>query len=225
VLVSVVIPTLNEEHALPALLDALRRLPGKFEVIVADGGSSDATRAVAGAGADVVLDVRGGRARQLDAGAAASRGDPIVFVHADSRLPPDAYRSLTRACADPAIVGGNFALRFDGDDRFSRVLSAVYGVQRRLGLYYGDSSIWVRRLAFEALGGHRELAIMDDYDFARRLQRLGPTTCLPGPALTSARRWQQMGVARTLLSWIVIRWLFVAGVSPQRLARLYRRVR
>jgi hypothetical protein len=121
--------------------------------------------------------------------------------------------------------GGNFALRFDGGDRFSRVLGAWYALQRRLGMYYGDSAIWLRRSAFEALGGFRPLPIMDDYDLARRLERGFRTTCLPGPAVTSARRWRALGVPRTVFSWVLIRWLFVAGVAPERLARLYRRVR
>ena len=105
------------------------------------------------------------------------------------------------------------------------MLGAVYRFQRRHGYYYGDSSVWLRREAFDALGGYREIPIMDDYDLVRRLERLGRTRCLPGPATTSARRWRAMGIPRTVLAWFLIRWLYVAGVSPQRLARLYRVVR
>ena len=94
------------------------------------------------------------------------------------------------------------------------MLGAVYRLQRRHGFYYGDSSIWVRREVFDALGGYREIPIMDDYDFVRRLERSGTTRCLPGPATTSARRWRSAGIARTVLAWFVIRWLFVAGVAP-----------
>ena len=102
----------------------------------------------------------------------------------------------------------------------------MYRAQRRHGLYYGDSSIWVTRRAFEELGGFREIAIMDDYDFVRRLERgPGTTRCLPGPATTSARRWRRAGIARTVLAWFVIRRLYLAGVAPDRLARLYRAVR
>ena len=123
------------------------------------------------------------------------------------------------------MAGGNFALRFDGDGTFERVLGAVYRFQRRHGYYYGDSSVWVRRDTFDALGGYREIPIMDDYDFVRRLERLGATRCLPGPATTSSRRWRAIGIPRTVLAWFLIRWLYVAGVSPQRLVRLYRVVR
>jgi uncharacterized protein len=222
-LVSVVVPTLDEAATLPSLLDQLAALEGRFETIVADGGSTDDTADLARAHrtAPRVTEARGGRAQQLNAGAAAAHGDPIVFLHADSRLPPDAYRSLTCTSAD----GGNFAIRFDGRDRFSRVLGAWYRVQRRLGVYYGDSALWLRRHAWDALGGFRPLPIMDDYDMARRLERGFTTACLPGPVVTSARRWRALGVPRTVLSWVAIRWLFVAGVPPERLAALYRRAR
>ena len=223
--VSIVIPTLREAAALPATLDHLATLEGDLEVVVAYGGSEDGTAQVAAAHprTDAVVEVGsgGGRARQLNAGAARARGEILVFLHADSRLPAGAHAALSATRAD----GGNFVLRFDGGDRFARVLTGVYALQRRFGLYYGDSSLWVRRETFERLGGFRELPIMDDYDFVRRLERSAATVCLPGPAATSARRWRRQGVFRTVASWLVIRWLFLAGVPPDRLARLYRAVR
>jgi rSAM/selenodomain-associated transferase 2 len=232
-LVSVVIPTRNEAAALPQTLDHLAELPGRFEVTVVDGGSTDETRQLAASHPlkPQVLHREGGRAAQLNAGARASSGDPIVFLHADTRLPQTAYESLTAtatataATATPA-AGGNFAIRFDGDDLFSRVLGAWYRVQRRFGVYYGDSAIWLRRATFERLGGFdTSLPIMDDYELARRLERHHATACLPGPVTTSSRRWRALGVPRTVLSWVVIRWLFLAGVPPERLARLYRSAR
>ncbi len=224
-LVSVLVPVLDEARALPGLLDHLAALQGRFEVIVADGGSRDGTLDIARAHQSaprVVVPVRG-RAAQLNA--AAEHGEALVFLHADSRLPYDAYATLRGALRDPAILGGNFALRFDGEDRFSRVLTIWYAIQRRAGIYYGDSCVWTRRATFEALGGYRELPIMDDYDLVRRLERRGETACLPGPAATSPRRWRSLGVPRTVLSWVLIRWLFLAGVPPGRLARLYSRPR
>lgn len=220
-LVSVVVPVLDEAAALPGLLDHLHELSGRFEVVVADGGSRDGTAALAAAHPlePVVVEAPRGRAAQMNAGAAAARGELLVFLHADTRLPETAYRSLA---ASPAH-GGNFAISFDGGDCFSRVLGAWYALQRRLGVYYGDSAIWLRRAVFDDLGGFGPLPIMEDYDLSRRLEKSFRTACLPGPAVTSARRWRALGVPRTVFTWVVIRWLFVAGVPPARLAGLYRR--
>lgn len=225
-LISIVVPTLDEAAALPSLLDHLGALPGRWELLLADGGSCDGTVAIAEAhplGVRVV-GAPPGRARQQNAAAAVAHGAVLVFLHADSRLPTGAYGSL-RTALERGREGGNFRLRFDGDDRFARALTAWYGVQRRLGVFYGDSTIWVRRDRFLALGGFPEIAIMEDYAIARALVKGGRTTCLPGPATTSSRRWRALGVQRTVASWLVIRWLWLAGVPPDRLAALYRRVR
>ncbi len=223
-LVSVVLPVLDEARALPAALDAL---PAEWEVVVVDGGSRDGTPELAARhpSSPRVLRVPGGRAAQQNAGAAAAQGEVLVFLHADTRLPPGAGASLAAALADPAVLGGNFALRFDGADSFGRVLGGWYALQRRGGVYYGDSVLWLRRAAWEGLGGFRELAIMEDYDLVRRLERRGRTACLPGPAVTSGRRWRALGVRRTVFSWVVIRWLWILGVPDTTLARLYRRAR
>lgn len=226
-LVSVIVPVLNEQEAIVGLLDHLAWIPGRFEVIVADGGSTDRTVELACQHrlAPVVVDGTRGRASQCNAGAAVARGSVLLFLHADTRLPLEAYRSLARALAEPRVIGGNFRLRFAGVDRFSRVLGAWYGIQRRAGIYYGDSAIWLRRETFERLGGFRPLPIMEDYELVRRLERTGRTVCLPGPAVTSARRWQRLGLPRTIASWVLIRWLFIAGAPPARLARLYPHIR
>ncbi len=222
-LVSVLVPTRDEAAQVTELLDHLRALPGRWEVVLADGGSTDGTPDLARGhpAAPLVLVHPGGRAAQLNAAAALATGDLLLVLHADSRLPPTAHAAL----AGTRARGGNFRLRFDGDDRFSRVLGRVYALQRRFGLYYGDSSVWCDRATFAALEGYRELPIMDDYDFVRRLERATPTACLPGPATTSSRRWRAMGAPRTAVVWTAIRWLYLLGVPPERLAHLYRRVR
>jgi rSAM/selenodomain-associated transferase 2 len=226
-LVSVVIPVLDEAANARALLGHLAGLEGRLEVIFADGGSTDATVQVAhehASGPCVVTSERG-RALQMNAGAAVAHGEAIIFLHADTRLPAQAYRLISTALADPRVIGGNFSLRFDGKDRFSRLLGLWYRAQRSAGIYYGDSAVWLRRDTFEQLDGFRALPIMEDYDLVRRLERAGRTICLPGPAITSARRWQRLGLARTIASWVLIRWLYLAGVPPARLARLYPQVR
>ncbi len=226
-LVSIVVPALDEERTIRGLLNHVASLPGSFEVIIVDGGSSDGTREAARLHPlrPLLIDAPRGRASQCNAGAVAAKGSVLLFLHADTRLPRDMHRTLAAALADPGVLGGNFALRFDGADRFSRVLGAWYALQRHAGIYYGDSAIWLRRDTFARLGGFRPLAIMEDYDLVRRLERSGRTACLPGPAVTSARRWQRLGLPRTIATWVLIRWLFIAGVGPARLARLYPHVR
>lgn len=223
-LVSVVVPSFDEQAQLPDLFDHLEALPGRWEVLLADGGSRDRTATIAAERGARVVTAGGGRARQLNAAARAASGELLLFLHADSRLPAGAHASMA-AAVEGGAVGGNFALRFNGCDRFARALTAAYALQRRFGIYYGDSSIWLTRAAFDRLGGYRDLPIMDDYDLVRRLERAGPTACLPGPATTSDRRWRTMGIARTLMTWWLIRLAFLAGVPPARLTRLYRRVR
>jgi len=225
--VSVVVPVVDESSTIGDALDRLAQLPGRFEVIVVDGGSRDDTAELAEQhpSRPRVLRTERGRALQQNAGAAAAAGEVLVFLHADTRLPSDAYGLLVAALRDRDLLGGNFALRFDGNDRFARVLGSWYAAQRRLGVYYGDSVLWMRADTFAALGGFRPLAIMEDYDFVRRLERRGRTACLPGPAVTSGRRWRALGVRRTVFSWVIIRWLWLAGVPDRRLAGLYRQVR
>jgi rSAM/selenodomain-associated transferase 2 len=221
-LVSVIIPTLEEEAWVPACLDALSRQPGPVEVIVVDGGSRDRTAAVARAhpiGARVTGAVTG-RGPQLNAGARIASADVLVFLHADTRLPPGGLDLVRRACADGA-PGGNFDVAWDGGGIFPVVLRRVQRVQRRLGVFYGDTVIWARRDAFDALGGFPDIPLMEDYVLARRLARTGRDRRLPGPAVTSSRRWKRLGVPRTVLSWVLIRWAFLAGVPARTLARRY----
>ena len=226
-LISIIVPVLDEAAAIGDQLDRLALLTGRWQVIVVDGGSRDETCEIASrhSSRPLVLGAPAGRALQMNAGACAAAGEALLFLHADTQLPADAHASLSRALADRSTLGGNFALRFDGGDRFSRLLGVWYALQRRSGVYYGDSAIWLRPSVFEQLGGFRPLAVMEDYDLARRLRRAGRTVCLAGPAVTSARRWRRLGLPRTIASWVAIRWLFLAGVSPQRLARLYPDVR
>lgn len=229
--ISVIVPVLDEAGELPAVLDHLRALvppgPPVVEVLVVDGGSADDTVALARGHPlePTVLETRPGRAVQMNAGARAASGSLLVFLHADTRLPHDAVARLATAADDPAVAGGNFDLAFDGTGAFSRVLEVWRRWERRLGVYYGDSVIFCEARAFRALGGYRPLPIMEDYDLARRLEQRFGTVCLPGPAVTSGRRWRRLGIPRTFFSWVVIRWLWLAGVPARRLARLYPDVR
>lgn len=221
--ISVVIPALNEAKAIAV---AVRRAldAGASEVVVADGGSEDGTARIAiDAGARVVNAPRG-RGTQLNAGAAASRGDVLLFVHADGLLPRDAGPQIEAALADPNVVGGNFRIWF-GTGKHARFLAAFYHVIRQLSVYYGDSAIWCRRTDFEAVGGFPPYPLMEDLKLVHQLRRRGEMAYLDGPVAASPRRWEQGGLARTWASWIVIQTLYFANVSPWRLARLYQHIR
>ena len=222
---SVIVPTLDEAEALPAALAAARQ-PGVTEIIVVDGGSRDGTLALARALADRVLETARGRARQMNAGAAAARGDVLLFLHADTRLPAGYAQAVARALADPRVVGGRFDVRLDATGLAYRVVGRLISVRSRVTrVATGDQAIFVRRAVFGRLGGYPAVPLMEDVALSRALKRAGRVACLGETVVTSARRWQRHGVARTVLLMWALRAAYYAGVSPARLARVYRDAR
>lgn len=222
-MISVIIPTLDEAANLPRLLETLARESTPHETIVVDGGSRDGTLALARGGADRVVESAPGRGRQLTAGASLARGETLLFLHADCELPAGGLAAIAAALASrPDLVGGNFRLIFPGARPFYRWLTGFYAWIRRHGLYYGDSGIFVRTAVYRRLGGIRPLALMEDYDFTRRLEAAGPTCCLAEPALvTSARRFEGRAALAIFFGWVKIHALYHLGVGSERLARLY----
>jgi rSAM/selenodomain-associated transferase 2 len=225
-LVSIIIPTLDEAGSIAAMLAALTRLPGAPEVIVVDGGSRDDTCAIARAcGARVITSARG-RGTQLHAGACAARGDALWFLHADTLPPAAAIERITSALAqDPQTVGGNFTIRFDGDDRAARFLTWLYPRLRRLGLAYGDSGFFVRRAVYEQCGGFQSFPIFEDLDLLRRLWRHGRFVHLDAQVVTSARRFAGRSFIRTFTRWSILQGLYWLGVHPRHFGRLYAPIR
>jgi len=223
--ISIIIPTLDEEHSLPALLDALRQQEAANEVIVVDGGSRDRTLDVARSSGVRTLVSRSGRGAGLSIGAEASHGDVLLFLHADSKLPPGALDRINEVLATNAnIVGGNFRLVFDGDTNFSRRLTRFCAWIRLLGFYYGDSGIFVCRSVYQALGGFRPIPVMEDWDFVRRLERFGRTCCIEDPPLvTSSRRFAGRHPVKIILGLVRIHALYWFGVSPDRLVEMYQK--
>jgi rSAM/selenodomain-associated transferase 2 len=223
--ISIVIPTLNEMPHLAKLLEALAAETASHEVIVADGGSDDGTVGCAAAfGARLVSSLRG-RGLQIQLGAEAARGDILLFLHADSQWAAGALAAIDSAlAASTDIVGGNFRLIFDGDTRFSRWLTRFYARIRQRGFYYGDSGIFVRRSVYDRIGGMRRIALMEDYDFVQRLERLGRTICIAThPLITSSRRFAGRQPLAIVFGWVKLHALFHLGVSPDSLARIYDR--
>ncbi|HEX8131521.1 MAG TPA: TIGR04283 family arsenosugar biosynthesis glycosyltransferase [Pyrinomonadaceae bacterium] len=226
--ISVIIPTLDEAHSLGATLQALTRLNhgAPVEIIVVDGGSADATREIAREhGAHVILSARG-RGAQMHAGATAARGDVLWFLHADTLPPPDAPAQILDALRrDAKIVGGNFAINFDGTRFAARFLTWLYPQLRKLGLYYGDSAIFVRAGVYREVGGFRPFPIFEDLDLVRRIRRRGALVHLDVPVITSSRRFEGRSFAFTFARWSFLQMLYWLGVSPHTLGRLYAPVR
>ncbi len=230
-MVSVIIPTYNEASCLGRLLDCLAQSHGDFEVLVTDGESEDNTAGiVTGWVAHFPHRLRllvGSRPRalQLNRAAEQARGDVLLFLHADTELPVQGLLSLETALKDAEIVGGNFRVRFNGPSWADSLFSSVYHLRRRFGVYYGDSGIFIRRRTFEQLGGFKPIPIMEDYEFVRRLERAGRTTCLEPELQVSDRRWREQGVWSAVARWVWIETLFCLGFSPHHLARFYGPVR
>ena len=224
-MISIIIPTLDEERSLPPLLAAILQERAAHEVIVVDGGSQDRSLEVARDRGVRTLVSRPGRGAAISNGAEASRGDVLFFLHADSTLPPGALDRINEVLAMSAnIIGGNFRLVFDGDTDFSRRLTRFCAWIRLLGFYYGDSGIFVRRAVYEALGGFRPIPVMEDWDFVRRLERFGPTCCIEDPPLvTSSRRFAGRHPVEIILGLVRIHALYWLGVSPDRLVEMYRK--
>ncbi len=222
-MISVIIPALNEAENLGQLLAALQRETVVHEVIVADGRSEDTTTVIAQEfGARVVRSVPG-RGFQLAEGARRARGEILLFLHADSVFPKGGLRAIEKMLAqNPDSPGGNFRLLFDGADKFSRWLEGFYAWIRAHGVYYGDSGLFVRRSVYRQLGGIRPMALMEDFDFVRRLEGAGGTCHIEAPPLTtSSRRFEGRHPVMIVCGWFWIHGLYYLRVSPDRLARLY----
>jgi rSAM/selenodomain-associated transferase 2 len=218
--IAVVIPTLDEAGTIEAAIASAQQ-ESDVEVLVADGGSRDATAAGArAAGARVIVGSRG-RARQLEAGWRASEGDVVLFLHADTRLPAGWGGAVRSALADAAVAGGAFRLRFEPP---LPVIEWGAGLRARwLGLPYGDQALFARRSALVAAGGIAPVPILEDLDLVRALRRHGRLALLPLAVTTSARRYRRRGVLRTWLRNAATLAAWRLGVDRERLAAWYAR--
>lgn len=220
---SVVMPTLNEAQGIAARLQALQdaRAAG-VEIIVSDGGSADDTALVAASLCDALVRAPRGRAAQMNAGASLARGDVLLFLHADTRL-PDGFAALAlEGLAASGRAWGRFDVRIEGRSRLLPMVGAMINVRSGLtGVATGDQGMFVRREAFEALGGFRDIALMEDIELSRRLKRLSPPLRVRAKAVTSGRRWDTYGAARTILLMWRLRLEYYCGADPDALARRY----
>ncbi|MCC2640356.1 MAG: hypothetical protein K0S45_769 [Nitrospira sp.] len=240
--ITVIIPVLNEAGRIAQTLSRTVAL-GFDEVLVVDGGSDDQTcsivRSFIASLGSSSLDVHSsarcsirlssappGRARQLNAGAAASLCDVLLFLHADTDLPLDARHAVENALSDPTYVGGRFNVRFDSNRLPARIIGGMMNVRsRRTGIATGDQAIFVRREVFERIGRFSDIPLMEDVEFTSRLKRAGRLAPLTENVVTAFRRWDTNGLVRTILLMWTLRFLYWIGVSPHRLQRFYGMVR
>ena len=223
--ISVIIPAIDEAEYIGATVRAA--LSGRdVEVIVADGGSCDATTGIASSLGAKVVPCEPGRARQANAGAQAARGEFLLFLHADTVLPPGWDGHVRKTLAQNEPIAGAFAFAVDMKGISMRLFTMVANFRaKRLQMPYGDQSLFLRRSTFEGLDGFPELPIMDDFEMVRRLRRAGRIHVLPIPATTSGRRWRRIGVWQTMLTNQACVIGYLLGVPPARIARWYNRRR
>lgn len=220
---SVIVPTLNEADVIGRTLVALAPMRSRgHEVIVVDGGSRDATLSAVRGFSDQVLSAPAGRARQMNAGAAAAAGDVLWFLHADTRPPADADECI-RDVVKSGAVWGRFDVQLAGRQRLLRLVERMMNLRSRItGIATGDQGLFVRRDVFEQLGGFPDIELMEDIVLSGSLKRLARPCCIPYAVVTSSRRWENHGILRTIVLMWRLRLAFALGADPAALARRYR---
>jgi rSAM/selenodomain-associated transferase 2 len=221
--VSVVVPVLDEAEGVAGTLAGLQALrDAGGEVIVVDGGSRDATRAIAAPLADRVIDAPRGRALQMNAGARVARGALLVFLHADTVLPAGALEGLPARLEASGRSWGRFDVSIDGAGPLLALVALLMNARSRwTGVATGDQAIFARRDAFERAGGFPEIPVMEDVALSKILKRASPPLCLRDRVVTSGRRWQRRGTLRTIILMWRLRLAYALGADPRRLARRY----
>ena len=220
------VPVYNEAGSIARTLSGLAAYRAKgHRVVVVDGGSTDSTSDLAAPLADRVIRSGKGRALQQNWGAKEVDAEVLLFLHADTELPEHADELIIQALSE-GKVWGRFDVAIAGRLRWLKVISALMNFRSRLtGIATGDQAIFVRKSVFEQLGGFAEMPLMEDIDLSRRLKRFGRPACLRSKVTTSGRRWEHDGLWRTVILMWKLRFLFLLGVSPAKLAKMYRDTR
>ena len=220
---SIILPALNEAANIVATLVPLQRMRDKgTEVILVDGGSGDATKTLAAALVDRIIDSEPGRARQMNAGAAVAAGEVLLFLHADSQLPDGADRLIFESLTGSRFVWGRFDIAISGDHFMFPLIAWFMNHRSRLtGISTGDQGLFVARADFAQLGGFPDQPLMEDIEFCDRLKTICLPICLHEKIVTSGRRWQKHGVWRTIFLMWRLRLQYFLGASPDEIHRAY----
>lgn len=224
-MISIIIPTLNEGKSIEELLKNLIRLEGNKELIVVDGGSSDKTVSIASKYAKVLHSEKG-RANQMNKGASEARGEILWFVHSDSKIDKDSLEAIESAI-DEGYIGGGFSLYFyDYETTFMKYVSITSNWRAKyLGIYFGDQGIFIQKNIFNKIEGYADISLMEDWDISKRLGKIGKMKMMNTPIGTSARRFKQGGQLKTHLLMHKIKILYLLGVPPSKLQKIYREAR
>jgi len=217
----VIIPSLNEEIHIEKTLRSVIQQEGDYEVCVVDGGSTDNTVSIAKRYACVINSIRG-RAIQMNTGARACSGDILLFLHADTILPDNAFREIRKRMQEDTVAGGSFYIAFDTDNLILKCVSFITRFNFRL-FHFGDQGFFVRNEVFQRLGGYKEIPIMEDYDFYKRLTRQGKIILIRTPVVSSARRFVRNGILKQLFinKLVIIAYWF--GTDIRTIKRFYER--
>jgi rSAM/selenodomain-associated transferase 2 len=221
-MISIIVPVLNEAERLNVFLGDLQSRAVGCEIILVDGGSSDATLAIAQElGTRMVSSVRG-RAAQMNAGATIAQGEYLLFLHADTQLPEGFVRAIEVACGSDEAAWGRFDVRIDGDGAMLRIVAAMMCWRSRLtGIATGDQALFMHRALFIKMGGFPAIALMEDIAFCNAAKKISAPKCLRERVVTSGRRWQQRGVWRTILQMWWFRAAYFFGADPKVLEQKY----
>lgn len=220
---TIVIPVLNEAEQLAAKLQALQALRSQCEIVLVDGGSEDGSEAIALPYVDKILKTQPGRAKQMNAGAAQGNADILLFLHADTQLPAGAANLILQA-VQRGYHWGRFDVRFDSRKTIFRIIAFMMNLRSRLtGIATGDQALFITRQAFQTVNGFADIALMEDIAISTALKKLGRPCCLSEKAVTSARRWRQYGILKTIFLMWCLRLAYFFGADPSDLASRYRR--
>lgn len=227
---SVIVPTLNEEMAIKKTLDALSRLVNVDEIIVVDGGSTDASVSLIenykfNKPFKLVKFENANRGLQMHEGTKYASGDVFWFVHADTMPVQGCGRKIKKFMSLKNTSGGNFQIVFDGESKWAKFLTKLYPKLRSINLVYGDSAMFAKREIYEKIGGFRDLPLFEDVDLFRRLSRKGDFVTVNIPIRTSSRRFENNSFLWTFTKWSLFQGLYWIGVPPRVLARGYKAIR
>ncbi|MBE9504074.1 MAG: TIGR04283 family arsenosugar biosynthesis glycosyltransferase [Proteobacteria bacterium] len=224
-MISVIIPTLNEELCIEDTIHPARD-GGDVEIIIADGGSNDSTTTIVQHFADKIISASKGRAKQMNAGAAAAEGSILLFLHADTILPVGWVEMIEKALENKNVAGGAFSFSTSGHSKGLKLVTFIVNLRSRvLSLPYGDQAIFIRREHFDAMEGFKEIPIMEDVDLITKMKKRGKLIILQAPVLTSSRRWEKEGWIKTTVRNQMLLFLYLLGIPPEKLFRFYNNIR